>query len=148
MGVALHTLSVTGEQSDYPVINLEEALIIFNSMPWEKEMEVWEEMAEEDRENCMPLFHLMDDTEHALRLTAYSRDLVGLAYDYSIRGRMTFAGPEFEQGYFGTDQFPRASIRELLTLFFTSDEDHMLALLQRYPDPEVTDTDEESPGIT
>ncbi len=143
MGVALLTQSVTGEQSDYPVINLEEALIIFNSMPWEKEMAAWEQMPEGERENCMPLFHLMDDTEHALRLTAYSRDLVGLAYDYSIRGRMTFSGPEFEQGYFGTDQFPRASIRELLTLFFTSDEDHILSLLQRYPDPEVTDTDEE-----
>jgi len=143
MGVALLTQSVTGEQSDYPVINLEEALIIFNSMPWEKEMEAWEQMPEEERENCMPLFHLMDDTEHALRLTAYSCDLVGLAYDYSIRGRMTFAGPEFEQGYFGTDQFPRASIRELFTLFFTSDEDHMLALLKQYSDPEVADTDEE-----
>jgi hypothetical protein len=144
MGVALLTQSVTGEQSDYPVINLEEALIIFTSMPWEKEMEAWEQMPEGEREDCMPLFHLMDDTEHALRITAYSRDLVGLAYDYSIRGRMTFAGPEFEQGYFGTDQFPRESIRELLTLFFTSDEDHILALLQRYPDPEVTDTDDES----
>ena len=143
MGVALLTQSVTGVQSDYPVINLEEALIIFNSMPWEKEMAAWEQMPEGERANCMPLFHLMDDTEHALRLTAYSRDLVGLAYDYSIRGRMTFAGPEFEQGYFGTDQFPRASIRELLTLFFASDEDDMLSLLQRYPDPEIADTDKE-----
>ena len=143
MGVALLTQSVTGEQSDYPVINLEEALIIFNSMPWEKEMEAWEQMPEAERDDFRPLFHLMDDTEHALRIMAYSPELLGLAYDYSIRGRMTFAGPEFDQGYFGTDQFPRASIRELLTLFFTSDEDHILSLLQRYPDPDVTDTDEE-----
>ena len=51
MGVALLTQSVTGEQSDYPVINLEEALIIFTSMPWEKEMAAWEQMPEGEREN-------------------------------------------------------------------------------------------------
>lgn len=56
---------------------------------------------------------------------------------------MTFAGREFEQGYFGTDYFPRESIRELFTLFFTSDEDHMLALVEKYP--QDADVDEEEP---
>lgn len=62
---------------------------------------------------------------------------------YPVRGRMTFAGREFEQGYFGTDYFPRESIRELFTLFFTSDEDHMLALVEKYP--QDADVDEEEP---
>ena len=143
MGVALHTQRVTGEQADYPVIELEESLIIFNALPWEKMMEAWEQMPEEEREAVMPLFQLMDDSEHSLRITAYSRDLLGLAYDYPVRGRGTLSGPEFEQGFFSTDQFPRESVRELLTLFFTSHEDCMLSLLRRYPDPVVTDADDE-----
>ena len=53
-------------------------------------IDVWEQMPEEEREDFMPLFHLMDDSEHSLRITAYSRDLVGLAYDYPVRGRITW----------------------------------------------------------
>jgi hypothetical protein len=143
MGVALQTQRVTGEQYDYPAIELDDALVIFNSLPWEKDIEAWDDIPEDKREEFRPIFHLMDDSEHSLRITAYSPDLIVLSYDYSVISRMTFAGPEFEQRYVATAQFPRASIRELLTLFFTSNEESMLTLLRRYPDPEITDTDEE-----
>jgi len=132
MGVALHTQRVSGEQADYPVVELDEALAIFNSIPWEKEIEAWSDVLDGDIEDRRPLFQLMDDSEHSLRLTAYSRDFVGLAYDYPVRSSGTLAGPEFEQGYLAANQFPRASVRELLTRFFSSDEHLMLELLGRY----------------
>lgn len=142
MGVALHTQRARGEQADYPVVELGEALVMFNSIPWEKEIEAWSEMPDGEIENHRPLFQLMDDSEHSLRITAYSRDLMGLAYDYPVRICGTLAGPEFEQGYLATNQFPRASLRELLACFFSVDEERMLALLRRYP-PLATHTDDE-----
>lgn len=140
MGVALQTQRATGELSVYEVIEQEEALAIFNAFAWEKEIEAWEQIPEGTSEDFMPLFQLVDDSEHSLRITAYSPDLVGLSYDYPVRGRMTFAGPEFEQGSFGTDLFPRESVRELITLFFSCDDDRMLSLLQRYPSAEASDS--------
>ncbi|MDD5706660.1 MAG: hypothetical protein PHR35_12115 [Kiritimatiellae bacterium] len=134
MGVALQVQRVTGEQAEYPVIELEEALIIFESIPWEKEIEAWGNVPDEELEEFRPLFHLMDDTGHSLMITAYCRELVGLAYEYPVKVHgALFGTPSFEQGYVGTDQYPRASMRELLTQFFTGDQNGMFSLLQRYP---------------
>ena len=142
MGIALHTQRVSGEQADYPVVELEEALVMFNSFPWEKQIEAWSEVPDGEVEDCPPLFQLMDDSEHSLRITAYSPDLAELAYDYPVRIRGTLTGPDFEQGFLWTDQFPSASLRELLTLFFSSGEERMIALLRSHP-PLATHTDEE-----
>ena len=142
MGVALHTQRVSGEQADYPVIELEEALVMFCSFPWGKQIEAWSEVPDSEVEDCRPLFQFMDDSEHSLRITAFSPDLVELAYDYPERIRGTLTGPDFEQRFLWTNQFPGTSLRELLTLFFSSEEERMIALLNRYP-PLATHMDEE-----
>lgn len=142
MGVALHTQRVTGEQEDYPVIELEEALVMFSSFQWEKQIEAWDELPDGTDEGRQPLFQLMDDSQHSLRIAEVEPNLITLAYDYPVRVGGTLAGPDFEQGFLWTDRFPTTSLRELFTLFFLSDEDRMLALLNRYPPP-ATHLDEE-----
>lgn len=133
MGIALHTQRVGGEQADYPVVELEESLVMFCSFPWGKQIEAWNKMPDGTDEECRPLFQFMDDSEHSLRIAEVEPNLITLAYDYPVRIGGTLAGPDYEQGFLWTDQYPLTSLRELLTLFFHSEEDRVIALLRRYP---------------
>ncbi len=133
MGVSLHIQRTDGREGDLPVAEISEALAMFHAVPWAEEIAQWRRLPEDEQEARRPLFQLFDDTGHYLHVTAYSDELIALAYNYP-RGASAFGLKECEEeGYLGTDQFPRAEFSELIECFYASDTRAMLALLSRFP---------------
>jgi hypothetical protein len=130
MGVSLHIQRVDGREGDLPSTDISTSIEMFNSIPWKEEMSHWETVPEEESELRRPLFQLFDDCGHALHITAYSDQLIGLAYNFP-----SASSPfgENEEGYIGTEQYPRTEIDILFECFFTSDTQAMLSLLEKYP---------------
>jgi hypothetical protein len=135
MGFSLHIQRVDGREGDLPVTDLPTSLEMFHSIPWKEEMSQWEAVPEEERELRRPLFQLFDDSGHSLHITAYSDQSIGLAYNFPSASSPFGVSYENEEGYIGTDQYPRAEIEALFECYFTSDTQAMLSLLEKYPMP-------------
>jgi len=73
------------------------------------------------------------DAGHSLRIFAYSDTLLGLAYTFPAPASPFGLSYEDDDGYIGTDQFPRARVGELIECFFTSDTKAMRSLLAQFP---------------
>ena len=130
MGVSVHIQRVDGREGDLPATDISTSIEMFNSIPWKEEMSQWETVPEEESELRRPLFQLFDDCGHNLHITAYSDQLIGLAYNFP-----SASSPfgENEEGYIGTNQYPRTEIDILFECFFTSNTKSMLSLLEKYP---------------
>lgn len=132
MGVSLHIQRVDGREGDLPIAEISDAITMFHAIPWEEEIAKWDRLPEEQREGHRPLFQLFDDSGHALHLTAHSKDFIALAYNFPLQAS-AFGWQDDEQGYLGTDQFPRGEFPSLIACFYASDTKAMLALLSRFP---------------
>ena len=64
---------------------------------------------------------------------AYSDDLMGVGYNYPAPSSPFGVNYEEEEGYIGTDQYPRERIHDLLQCFFISDTKSMLNHLEEFP---------------
>jgi hypothetical protein len=110
-----------------------EAIEMFHAIPWKEEVEQWAKVPEEQREERRPLFQLFDDAGHSLHITAYSDDLLALAYNFPAPASPFGITYEEEVGYVGTNQFPREKFRELVECFYLSDTKAMRDLLGQFP---------------
>lgn len=133
MGISLHIQRVDGHEGDLPIADLTSSLQMFEAIPWQEEISKWEKVPDEEKEVCRPLFQLFDDSGHTLHITAYSQKLMGVAFNYPTPPSPCGMNYEVEDGYIGTDQYPRSELKTLFDCFFTSDTQAMLALLGRYP---------------
>jgi hypothetical protein len=133
MGVSLHIQRVDGREGDLPVTDIPTSIEMFNAIPWKEEISQWETVPEEESELRRPLFQLFDDCGHTLHITAYSDQLIGVAYNFPSASSPFGVSYENEEGYIGTDQYPRTGIDALFECFFTSDTQAMLSLLEKYP---------------
>src|SRR5678816_40438 len=99
MGGSVHIQRVYGREGDLPATDISTSIEMFNSIPWKEEMSQWETVPEEESELRRPLFQLFDDCGHTLHITAYSDQLIGLAYNFP-----SASSPfgENEEGYIGT----------------------------------------------
>lgn len=132
MGFSLYIQRVDGRGGDLPVASIEEAIEMFHAIPWKDEVEQWEKVPKEQREECRPLFQIMDDVGHLLRITAYTNDLIDLGYNFPSHAS-PFGISYEEDGYIATDQFPRDRFRDLIECFYLSDTKAMRALLSQFP---------------
>jgi hypothetical protein len=128
MGFSLHIQRVDGRQGDLPVADLAESLKMFDAIPWAEEISQWEQIPDEQKEDCRPLFQLFDDSGHSLHITAYSESMLAMAYNFPMPAS-PFGVSYDDDGYIGTDQYPRAKLQALFECFFISDTKAMLALL-------------------
>ena len=133
MGFSLHIQRVDGRQGDLPTADIAESMRVFDSIPWEAEVSLWEALPAEQREECRPLLQIFDDSGHSLHITAHSEDLIALAYNYPSQASGFGVSFDDEEGYIGTDQFPRSELATLLECFYSSDRQAMFALLGRFP---------------
>lgn len=133
MGFSLHIQRVDGRDGDLPVASMEEAMEMFYAIPWGDEIELWEKVPEKQREERRPLFQIFDDAGHILHITAYSDALIALAYNFPAPASPFGITYEEDDGYIGTDQFPRARFSELIECFYLSDMKAMRALLSQFP---------------
>ena len=132
MGVSLHIQRADGHHAVLEAANCSEVLPLFEAIPWSSEMAEWATVPEEQREELRPLFQLFDDCGHSLHVTAYSESLLGVAYNYPLPPS-PFGTDHNEEGYIGTDQFPRCEISRLFESFFRSDQSEMITVLNKYP---------------
>jgi len=133
MGCSIHIQRANGQEGDLVAADLASALTLFNAIPWREEIAQWETVPREDREERRPLFQIFDDAAHSLHITAYSENLIALAYNY-LRPASPFGlSYEEDDGYIGADQFPRAEVPALFQCFFQCNTPAMLSLLGRYP---------------
>jgi hypothetical protein len=133
MGFSLHIQRVDGRDGDLPVASMEEAIEMFHAIPWKDEVELWAKVPEEQREELRPLFQIFDDAGHALHITAYSDALIALTYNFPAPASPFGITYEEDQGYVGTNQFPREKFRELVECFYLSDTKAMRTLLSQFP---------------
>jgi hypothetical protein len=131
MGFSLHIQRVDGRDGDLPVADISTSIDMFNAIPWKEEISAWDAAPEEEKELRRPLLQIFDDSGHSLHITAYSEELIALAYNFPSAASPF--GMDFEDGYIGTDQYPRSEIPTLFQCFFSSDTEAMLALLGKFP---------------
>ena len=144
MGFSLHVQRVDGRHGDLPTADIADSMRMFDSIPWADEISQWEALPAEQREECRPLLQIFDDSGHSLHLTAYSDDLLALAYNYPSQTSGFGVSFDDEEGYIGTDQFPRRGLAALLECFYSSDPQSMFLLLEQFP--AVTRTEKPEPG--
>lgn len=133
MGISLRIQRADGREGDLPSADISTSMEMFNAIPWKEEISQWEAVPEEKREECRPLFQLFDDVGHSLHITAYCEDFLGLAYNFPSPASPFGITYSDDEGYIGTDQYPRAELAALFACFFTSDTQAMLSLLGRFP---------------
>ncbi len=132
MGFSLHIQRYDGRDGDLPETDIFSVIRLFESIPWTEEVAQWKSLPEEERELRRPLLQVFDDSGHTLHVMAYSDDLIGVAYNYPAASSPFGVSYEEEEGYIGTDQYPRSKFRTLLECFFTSDTQSMIAHLEPF----------------
>ncbi|HEY5812698.1 MAG TPA: hypothetical protein VIT23_08590 [Terrimicrobiaceae bacterium] len=133
MGFSLHIQRGDGREGDLPIADIPSIIEMFKAIPWKDEIAQWEKLPEDERELRRPLLQVFDDCGHKIHITVYSDELMGIAYNFPSPSSPFGVDYEVEEGYIGTDQYPRSELKALLDCFFTSDTQAMLSLLQRFP---------------
>ena len=92
-----------------------------------------DKVPDDEAELRRPLFQIFDDAGNALHVTAHSEDKIGVAYTFPQPASPFGVSYEEDEGYLGTDQYPRAELQVLFECFFASNRQAMRSLLGRYP---------------
>lgn len=132
MGYSLYVHRSDGRDAHLSPVALPQALALFHEIPWRDDVAHWLAQPSESREDNRPLFRLSDDAGASLNITAYSDDLLAFLYEYPVFALIETQGVEGV----GTDQYPRAEIRALLSAFFQDDRGAILRFIEQYPTKE------------
>ncbi len=133
MGFSLHIRRASGREADLVEVDIPTALEAFLAIPWKEEISEWDTVPDEETESRRPLYQIFDDSGNALHVTAHSEDKMGVAYTFPQPASPFGVSYEEDEGYIGTDQYPRAELKGLFECFFASDRQAMRSLLERYP---------------
>jgi hypothetical protein len=127
---------VDGREEHLSPVDLQQALMVYEAIPWNDEVEQWKKIDSEFREASRPVLSLSDDAGHSVHLTPHSDDLVTFSYEYPYQESDFGFALTDKQGHFGTNQFPRSEVRELMDTFLTGSREEILRLIETYPSKE------------